>query len=157
MVGSPEDSKGFFCLRGYGMYGERPSTQIKQLVKIKGRGEVFALNTCFRLGCHRAKFNGLSVPAPGRTCRPAEASARGGNNGQVYAIRFQPICWRARVMRKHIYCASPDEDARRRTPTGTTGESRGSQRVVVFMGEEREHVYSQPGHRGSPGEAESRR
>lgn len=53
------------------------------------------------LGCHRAKFNDLSVAAAARArahVPDTKASARGGNNGQVYAIRFQPICWRARVM-----------------------------------------------------------
>lgn len=33
------------------------------------------------------------------------ASARGGSNGQLHAIRFQPICRHTRVMWKHFDCA----------------------------------------------------
>lgn len=37
----------------------------------------------------------------------AMASTRGGSNGQLHAIRFQPICRHTRVMWKHFDCAGP--------------------------------------------------
>lgn len=116
--------------------------------------------------CHLMKFNNLSVPAAARAWArvlATMASTRGGSNGQLHAIRFQPICWPTRVMWKHFDCARPMRCFRHtysenlRLPRVRRYTTSIMRSVVLLRGEEHGSVYSQPGHHGSPDEAESRR